>query len=67
MTGDPKAFSSLQARCALAGVVLAAIRNDSERWAYVVTHGAYTRELESLEAVEAWLVEHSDQLAEVHR
>lgn len=52
---DPKRFSGLQARAALAGIELRAIRNDSERWAFVVTGGAMTQELTTLDDVEAWL------------
>lgn len=60
---DPKAFSTLQAKAAMRGMELSAIRTDAERWSYVLTSAAITRELESLEAVQAWLVGPCDQLA----
>jgi hypothetical protein len=52
---DPKMFSGLQARAAFLGVVLVALRNDAERWAYFLTVGAVTSEVPSLEYVERWL------------
>lgn len=58
---DPKRFSSLQARAALLGVSLVAIRNDLERWAFVVTVGPVTQELASLDDVEQWLTTLSEE------
>jgi hypothetical protein len=52
---NPKSFSTLQARAALYGVELHAMRNDFERWTFIATAGALTQELPSLEEVEQWL------------
>jgi len=50
-----KEFHTLQARAALAGVVLHRFEDDRGRMAYVVSRWALTRELHSLEEVEQWL------------
>lgn len=56
MSGDYfKRFATMQALAALHGVELRATRNDLERWLFVATLGAITTELDSLEAVAAWL------------
>lgn len=52
---DPKAFSTLQARAALLGVALHALRNDLETWSYVATVGPVTVELATLDEVARWL------------
>lgn len=52
---DFKPFWGLQARAALLGVALHAIRNDLERWSYVATVGPITQELPTLADVERWL------------
>lgn len=59
-----KRFATLQAQAALQGVELRAIRNDLERWSFVVTAGAITQELATLAEVEAWLSTVPAQLAE---
>lgn len=50
-----KLFETLRARAALAGVILVGSQNDSGQPVYVATRWALTQELESLEAVSAWL------------
>lgn len=52
---DAKAFATLQARAALAGVVLHRTTRDDGRPAYIVTRWALTRELGSLDEVGQWL------------
>jgi hypothetical protein len=50
-----KAFSTLQARAALLGFCLTRIEDDSGHEVFIVSRGAYWRELETPESVEAWL------------
>lgn len=50
-----KAFATVQARAALAGVSLHRLEDDRGREIFVVSRGAMTRELPSLDAVSAWL------------
>jgi hypothetical protein len=50
-----KLFATLQARAALAGVVLLASTNDNGAPVYMVSRWALTRELPDLAAVQAWL------------
>lgn len=50
-----KAFSTLQAVAAMQGVQLNAIRNDAERWSFIATVGAVTREFQSFDDVRVWL------------
>lgn len=57
---DPKLFSTLQARCALAGAVLEQVESDDGRPLLVVTREAVTLRFGgpgALERVEGWLVE----------
>lgn len=50
-----KQLETLRARAALAGIVLLESRNDNEQPVYIATRWALTQEMESLEAVSAWL------------
>lgn len=50
-----KQFSTLQARCALAGAVLERWRDEAGRPTYTLTRGAVCLSLDSAEAVETWL------------
>lgn len=50
-----KREATARARAALAGVTMARIENDAGRMVYIVSRWAMTRELEDLDAVEAWL------------
>jgi hypothetical protein len=50
-----KTLSTLQARCALAGVVLTAIENDSGKPVFIVSRWALTKELPDHDAVARWL------------
>ena len=54
---DParKAFASLQARAALAGIALHRINRQDGAEAFLVSRWALSREFDSLEAVEDWL------------
>jgi len=52
-----KRLATLKARFALAGITLCAIENDHGETVYIVSRWALTRELESLDAVEAWLTQ----------
>jgi len=56
MTDDPKRLATLKARCALAGVALIESTDDRDRPVFVVSRWAMCRQLDSLEAVERWLV-----------
>jgi hypothetical protein len=62
MISDPKAFSTLQARAALAGITLSVVPNDGGRIVFIVTRWALTREFSHLRDVIAWL----DSAAERH-
>jgi hypothetical protein len=55
MSYDTKRLETLRARAALAGVVLHAVENDAGQRTYILTKWALTRDLDSLEAVSAWL------------
>jgi len=50
-----KQFATLQARAALAGVILYRVDDDHGDEVFVVSRWALTRELRSLEEVEEWL------------
>jgi len=50
-----KRLAMLRARAALAGVILYATDGDHGRAAFIVSRWALTRQLDSLDAVEAWL------------
>ena len=50
-----KAFSSMVARAALAGVTLSTIDDDHGEMVYIVSRWAMTRELYDLDAVAAYL------------
>ena len=50
-----KQLATVRAQCALAGVTLHPLENDHGKTVYIVSRWALTRELESLEAVSAWL------------
>lgn len=52
-----KRLATLRARAALAGVVLHAIVGDDGRPLYVLTRWHLTRELRTLDEVEAWLAQ----------
>lgn len=54
-TPDQKRLATLRARAALAGVVLHDIEGDFGKTIYIVSRWALTRELDSLDAAEAWL------------
>jgi len=54
-TSDRKRFLTLQARAALAGVMLIASTNDNGAPVYIVNRCALRRELPDLHAVEYWL------------
>lgn len=51
-----KRLANLKARAALTGVALVDSTDDRGRIVYVVSRGAMTKNLESLDAVEAWLL-----------
>jgi len=55
LTRPDKAFATLQARAALAGVVLHRLEDDRGREVFVVSRWAMTRQLDSLQEVDAWL------------
>lgn len=50
-----KAFATLQARAALAGVSLVRSTDDQERVVYIASKWAMTRQLDTIEAVEQFL------------
>lgn len=52
-----KRLATLRARAALAGVTLYAIEGDFGRPLYVLTRWHLTRELRTLDEVEAWLAQ----------
>jgi hypothetical protein len=52
---DPKAFATLQARCALSGVTLIPSQDDRGQPTAIATRWALTREFHSLQDVETWL------------
>lgn len=52
---DRKWFATLQARAALIGATLTRMENDAGRVVYVISKWSLTRELQDLDAVEAWL------------
>lgn len=54
-TPDAKTFATLQARCALAGVVLVRTEGDDGAPEFVVSRWALTRAFRSLVEVEQWL------------
>jgi hypothetical protein len=54
-TQDQKRLATIQAHCALAGVVLHQIDNDHGKTVYIVSRWALTRELADLDAVSVWL------------
>jgi hypothetical protein len=50
-----KLLATLRARAALAGVTLYAIDDDRGKPVFIVSRWELTRQLDSLDAVEAWL------------
>lgn len=54
-TPDQKRLATLRARAALAGVALYSIEGDDGRPLYVLTRWHLTRELRTLDEVDAWL------------
>jgi len=50
-----KRLATLRARAALAGVTLYAIDDDRGKPVFIVSRWELTRQLDSLDAVEAWL------------
>lgn len=54
-TPDQKRLATLSARAALAGVVLYIIEGDFGKTVYIVSRWNLTRQLDSLDAVQAWL------------
>lgn len=52
---DPKITATLQARCALLGVVLSIIDDDRGRPLFVASRWGLTRQLHSVEEVERFL------------
>jgi len=54
-TSDRKRFLTLQARAALAGVMLIASTNDNGAPVYIASRWALCRELPDLDAAEHWL------------
>lgn len=50
-----KLFNTLQARAALKEIALHALEADNGRTVYIATRWALTKQLDSLEEVEAWL------------
>lgn len=52
---DAKAFSTLRARPALLGCTLIRADNDRCREIFIVARGALCRELDGVEAIDAWL------------
>lgn len=54
---NPKHFSTLRARAALMGASLVALRNDLERYTFILTRDALTLELPTLAEVEAWIAQ----------
>lgn len=57
VTPIDKRLATLRARAALAGVTLYAIEGDDGRPLYVLTRWHLTRELRTLDEVEAWLAQ----------
>lgn len=58
MTADraeAKRLATATARAALAGITLRPIEDDGGRRVFIVSRWAFTRQLDSLDAVEAWL------------
>lgn len=54
-TRPDKAFATLQARAALAGVALHRLEDDRGRDVFIVSRWALTRQFDDIAAVEAWL------------
>ncbi len=52
---DPKAWATLQARACLAGLVLSRYVDDDGSEAYVITRGAWTKQLRDVDSIEAFL------------
>ncbi|MEO8022098.1 hypothetical protein [Polaromonas sp.] len=50
-----KRYATMQARAALAGVTLQRIEDDRGREVFIVSRWAMTREIATLDDVEAWL------------
>lgn len=61
---DPKFFSTLQARAALAGVTLHQLEGDFGAPIYVATRWAMTKQMESLSEVDQWLDRVTGKVAE---
>jgi hypothetical protein len=61
---DPKRFSTLQARAAIAGYSLTAQRKDADSWSFALSSfDTTTTEYDSLDAVEAWLTNNAGREA----
>lgn len=55
LSNHDKRFATLRARAALSGVTLYAIEGDFGKTIYVVSRWALTKQLDSMDAAEAWL------------
>jgi hypothetical protein len=53
---DAKRLATLKARCALEGVALVESTDDHDRPVFVVSRWAMCKQLDSLSAVEQWLM-----------
>jgi hypothetical protein len=53
---DAKRLATLKARCALVGIALVESTDDHDRPVYVVSRWAMCKQLDSLAAVEQWLL-----------